>query len=1138
MKKYLLAFVILLYAFQVIYAQRLIEGTVSDSKGIKIFGANIVVQGTTIGAISDVEGKFNLLVPSESKILIISYTGFESKEMELGVSNQINVVLNEGVLLEEAVVTALGIKRDEKSLGYSVAKVNAEEISNTPSFNIVNQLSGRAAGVMVQGSSGGNLGGSSRITLRGIRSMNGDNQALFVVDGIPMDNSNFTNATQVLGNGQGTVYESQRDYGNSIQDLNPDDIESISILKGQAASALYGSRGSNGVIQIVTKKGTKHRKGLGITINSSVTFDHVAYFPKFQREYGGGVDLLPRGYSDNSGYYKLPYAELDVNGDTIGHFKSFDLVPIYAVDESSGVKFEASTDQQFKHLSEINFGDNTPNKYIFTDGFGTNQSRLYFRDWNSWDSWDTAHFGKSRLWEVGDDPVKFFDTGVTISNSISIDGGNDKSTYRLSYTRHDQKGIYPNSSIKRNTFSLNGALQLNDKLSSSVNLNYINNAGLGRTAVTYDFRGGFNPAQNFSQWWHTDLRFDDLRSYENPDGSMRTWNRQSADNPRPQYWDNPYWSRYKNFETDGRDRIYGNIEFSYKINDWLSATGRLLTDFYFETREERIAFGSLLLPQYTLSRYHVSETNTDLIIKAQKSLSADLSLYAFAGTNKLWHKIESDFGATIGGMNIPGIYRLQNSKERPLITNLLFNKQIESFFGGASFGWKNMLFLDVTGRQDWSSALPENSNGYFYPSASASFVFTEAYHIHYLSFGKLRLGWAEVGGDTDPYNIYRTYTGNPNFGNNPNFTVSNTLNKIDLKPEQTSSIEIGTDLRFFHDRLGVDVTYYSGTTKDQIIPLATSTTSGYDHQFINGGEISNEGIEIDLHAVPIHTEHFSWKCSLNYSFNHNKVVSVVPGDPSITNLPLAFPGGVTFNAFVGEPYGAILGTNYIYDKAGNKLVDSSGNYIASGIMPIGNITPDFTGGFTNTFKYKNFSLNVFIDFRHGGDIFSITNLFGRYSGLLEESTANGIRENGIINNGVLAAYDENGNLILDGGGNTTTLTDDTYKTNNINNTTPVSYEDNKYYGGGFYINKRDIYDGSFIKLREISLTYNLPKKLLTHLGMSDASFSIVSRNVAILYKNLPNLDPEIAISTRNIQGNEGGAVPSTRSIGFNFKCTF
>lgn len=810
-------------------------------------------------------------------------------------------------------------------------------------------------------------------------------------------------------------------------------------------------------------------------------------------------------------------------------------MPIYGVDESNGIRFATSTDQHFDHLAN-DWG------YVFYNGYGTSQSNLYYRNWNSWDAWDTGNFGKSILWEAGDDPIKFFETGITSSNSIAFEGGGDRSAFRLSYNRLDQKGVYPNSQSSRNNLGFNGSLELNRHFTAFIGVNYVNSRTRGRAGSGYDNRGGINPGFNFSQWWQMQLRFDDLKAYQNPDGTMRTWNRISADNPRPNYWDNPYWAREKNYQTDGRDRVFGNMGLTYKVNSWLSITGRILSDFYTDFREDRIAVGSLLTSFYSQDLYRVNETNADLIARAEKNLGDNWSFSVFVGGNRRWSSIQRDFGATVGGLSVPGIYRVQNSRERPRVSNTLTERQIESVFGGLSLGWGSQIYLDLTGRQDWSSTLPDGENGYFYPSASASWVFSEMFKLPALSFGKLRLGWAKVGSDTDPYNIYTFYLPTANFGSQPAVTVPNTLSNRTLKPESTNTIEGGFDLRFFKNRLGFDLTLYSGKTTDQIIPLATTPTTGYTNQFINAGEITNKGIEIALHGMPLRMQNLSWEMDVNFGKNKNEVVSILPEDPSIVSLPLAFSifGGASLNAYIGQPYGTILGTNYLYDKAGNKLIDpNSGFYlVSSGQMPIGNVVPDFTGGITNTFTWKGLSMMVFVDFRKGGDIISTTNMWGRYSGLLAETAEGNVREDGVINQGVLAVVDGSGSPVQDGGQNTVSLLDDTYQSSGTPNGMAVNYQAHNFLDGGYLLNAADVYDGSFIKLREVNIGYALPKKWFKNAGIQEINFTIVGRNLVYLLKNVPHIDPDHAISTGNIQGLEGGASPSTRSIGFNLNLRF
>lgn len=1117
-------------------SQRAVSGTVSGDDGEVLIGATVRVKDTRIGTFTDANGRYSLDVPADGKILVVNYTGYATQEIELGASNVVDIVLKAGIQLEETVVTALNINRSEKSLGYAVEKIDGSELTAVRDANVVNQLAGRAAGVTVVGSSG-NLGGSSRILIRGVRSINGENQPLFVVDGVPMDNSNFTSNTIVNDQARGG---GGYDYGNAIQDLNPNDIENISVLKGQAAAALYGSRGMNGVIMITTKKGSQKRKGIGVSVNSSFTSEDILVLPDYQNRYGGGVDLRPRGYSDNSGYYKVPYTAYNSAGGVVGTYQSFDLVPFYGVDESFGTAFDISTDEHFQHLAGLKFGSGQ-NRYSFDNGFGSNQQGLYFRDWNSWDSWDTDHFGKSRAWAASpNNPSDFFERGSTWSNGIALDGGNETATFRLAFNRLDQSGIFPNSTLKRNTVSFNGDTKLGSNLQAFLGVNYVGNSAVGRSSTGYD-GDGLNVAQMFNQWWHREIVMDDLLAYKNPDGSQRTWNRISADNPNPQYWDNPYWTRYENYQNDSRDRIFGNIGMTWNLNSWLSLTGRLLKDFYTEQRQERIAVGSITTSMYAEDVYRVDETNADVILRADRYVFNDqLNINAFVGGNKRWNTLNRSYGATRGGLNVPGLYRVQNSLERPDVFNRLTEREVESLFGGITLGWKSWLYLDLTGRNDWSSTLPEDNNSYFYPSASLSFVFSELFTSNILNFGKLRLGWAKVGSDADPYVISTVYSAVDNFGSNAVFTVPNTLNNLDLKPEETKSQEVGIDLRFFNSRIGIDATYYTGKTLNQIIPLGTTPTTGYTRQFINAGEIKNSGFEVSLNVVPVRTKDFSWDVTFNIGKNTNEIIELNADDPTLTNIPIVnAPFAVSLNAYEGQSFGTILGYDYIYDASGNKLVDEDGFYLTTPtVVPLGSVLPDFTGGVATSFNFKGFTLGAFVDFRKGGKIFSLTNTWGKYSGLFAETAEGDIRENGIIVSGMVAAYDNDGNLIVADEGDPNVVGDEIYQSTGQANASAIGAQDHFFANGGYVIGAADVYDGSFIKLREMSLGYTLPKKWLGSAGVQDIKISVVGRNLAILHKNIPHVDPDSAISAGNIQGLEGGALPSTRSIGVNLSLRF
>lgn len=1119
-------------------AQRVITGTITGDDGEPLIGASVRAKNTNAGAITDVNGRFTINVPDDANTLVFNYTGFGTQEVLVGTSNVMDVVMQSGLQLDETVVTALNINRSEKSLGYAVEKIDGKELTDVRDPNLVNQLAGRAAGVQVVGSSG-NLGGSSRILIRGVRSLTGENQPLFVVDGVPMDNSNF-NSNPVVGDQArgGGGY----DYGNAIQDINPNDIENISVLKGQAAAALYGSRGMNGVVMVTTKKGAKNaRRGIGVTVTSGFTTESILELPKYQNKYGGGVDLRPLGRTDGGGYYQTPLVQFNNAGDTVGVFSSFDLAPIYGVDESWGVAFDKGTEEHFQYLDGLAFG-NGQDIFSFSNGYGNNEENLHYRNWNSYDSWDTDHFGKSDEWKSSpNNPEDYYERGTTWSNGIALDGGNDRASFRLGYNRLDQNGIYPNSTLKRNSISFNGDANLNDKLQAFLGVNFVGNKATGRPGTGYD-GDGLNNAQMFSQWWHRHLVIDDLKSYKNPDGTQRTWNRISPTNPNPQYWDNPYWTRYENYQNDSRDRVFGNVGISWRLNDWLTLTGRLLKDFYTEQREERIAVGSVTTSMYAEDVYRVDETNTDAILRADKYVMDDqLNISAFIGGNKRWNTLNRSYSATRGGLNVPGLYRVQNSLERPDVQNTLTERQIESVFGGLTLGWKSLIYLDLTGRNDWSSTLPPDNNSYFYPSASLSFVFSELLAPgSVLTYGKVRAGWAKVGNDAPPYILGTTYTPVDNFGSDPVYTVPNTLNNANLIPEETESFEAGIDLRFVQDRIGIDFTWYNTRTFNQIIPLGTTPTTGYTRQYINAGEIKNTGYEVSLNLVPVRTRDFTWDITFNVGVNDNEVVELNEDDPTLTNIPIINgPFAVSLNAYEGESFGTILGYDYLYDASGNKLVDPDGFYLRTPtVVPLGSTLPEMTGGVMTSFHYRGFSLGAFVDFRKGGKIFSLTNTWGKYSGLLEETAEGDIRENGIIVPGQFASLDADGNPIVADEGDPNVKGDEIYQSEGVANNVSIGAQDHFFANGGYIIGAADTYDGSFVKLREMSLGYTLPRKWLDNAGMYDVKVGIVGRNLAILHKEIPHIDPDTAISSGNIQGLEGGALPTTRSIGVNLSLRF
>jgi TonB-linked SusC/RagA family outer membrane protein len=1012
-----------------LFAQRMVQGRITDDNGSPIVGANVLSKGTTNTVSSNETGEFRINLSNDAKSLIISYIGYETQEVTLGTSSRIDLVLKESTgVLNDVVVTALGISRSEKSLGYATQQIKGDELTKSRDANIVSSLAGRFAGVQITGGSG-TLGGSSQILIRGIRSINGANQPLFVVDGIPMDNSNFTTKDQARGGGG-------YDYGNALQDINPNDIESVNVLKGQSATALYGSRGANGVVLISLKKGGKQKNRIGVSLSTSLTYDQILVLPKYQNDYGGGVDLIPLGREDGKGYYKTPIVQLGEKGDTVGNYATFDLVPIYGVDESWGVKLFSTTKDHFQGISEQTY-ESGGKKYLFPKGIGTDQP-IFTRSWNSYDEWDAENYLQSELWESHPNNVKdFFEVGRTANTNVAFEGGTDKSSFRLSLTNFDQKGIYPGSHTSRNTASLTARTQLSKKLTAFATANLNANDTKGRSGTGYTANNIF---QNFNQWYHRQLNIEDLKAYKNPDGTQRTWNRKSPTNAAPNYWDNPYWTRFENYQTDRRNRTYGNIGLTYEITEGLTLTGRFLTDRYNDRREERTAKGGYEQSKYVLSLYEIREDNRDLILNYTKNINSRLNLSAFVGGNQMSNKSNINRQSTRDGLNVVNYYSLLNSVGNiNILEDYKSIKKINSIYAGASFGFDNFLYLDITSRNDWSSTLPKDNNSYFYPSASLSFVFSEKIKSSILSFGKARLGWAKVGNDTDPYNLSKIYNPGDNFGAIPTYTVPNTLNNSRLTPEQTTNVEAGLDVKFFKNRIGLDLTVYTGKTTNQIIPIGTSAATGYSQQFINAGLISNKGIEVQLTTTPIKTTDFTWDIGLNFARNLNKIVELNADDASLLNVPLAdAPFSGSLNAYEGRSFGTIMGYDFLRDAEGNKLTDGKGFYLHTpSFVPIADILPKFTGGTFTRLSYKGLFASALVDFKKGGAIFSTTNMWGKYSGIFAETAEGDIRTKGKIAVGKVADLDAEGNPKVVSEGDPKVQGDETYASTGKDETTAL-----------------------------------------------------------------------------------------------------
>jgi TonB-linked SusC/RagA family outer membrane protein len=1009
-----------------------------------LVGVQITVKGTTTGTLTNEQGAFLLIAPADAPALIFQMIGFRTVEVPIAgpAVGLIEVEMEAQALsLEGIVVTALGVQREKTSLGYSVQNVLGTDISEVPELNLVNSLQGRVAGVQI--TNAGPTGGSSRIVIRGSSSITGNNQPLFIIDGIPVDNSAPTNS------GYGGI-----DTGNLVQDIDPNNIESISVLKGPNAAALYGSRASNGAIVITTKSGTRGLGGLGVTVTSSMTAETPLRLPSYQNQYGQGVN----------GEFKF------VDGEGGG---TWDFV-----DESWGPRLDGRPIDQFT--------------------------------------------GPAQPWLPQPDNVSsFFETGTTWNTNVSVTKAGDNANVRLSLTNTQVDGMAPGEEIDRLSLQLKGGANITNKLSTTASLNYMDQEGRNRMGTGYDED---NPMQSFI-WFGRQVDMDALKNYKctgnEPtgcaDGGQYNWNYN--------YHNNPYWEQLVNTNGDERDRVIGHVESTYQLSDWITATGRVGRDWSREHQKNVVAFNSLDdagdggFGEVTRFR---SETNYDLLVNATRQLTSDINMDVNAGGNVRQSDFENS-GVNVSALTAPDIYSIANAAETPIPFAAESHKEVKSLFGSVSLNYKGYLNVDLTGRNDWSSTLPEGNNSYFYPSVSTAFMFSRALGMESDAFssGKLRASWTRVGNDTNPYQLAAVYNGQVGWGSTPMFAVPNGLPNINLKPEQTTSWEVGADLGFLHERLGFVLTYYDNTTKDQILGVQISSTSGYTSRTLNAGEVRNWGWELLLESTPIRLDNgFQWDMTLNWARNQSEVVDLY-GD-ELETLVLGSYWSLNVEARKGEPYGVMFGNGYLRcddiriaagacssDQAGMWMLNSAGRPRIDGTRKVlGNYNPDWTGGIQNRFSYGDFDMSVLLDGQKGGNVFSVTNWFGEYAGVLE-STLRG-RENDFCDPGIIVE-----GVLPDGSNNTSVKT------------CPESY-----FGSNFGNHEASIDDASYIKLREVRLGYQLPGSLVDRMGFSSGEIALIGRNLA-LWSKVKNIDPETAFDASNVQGFEFGQFPSARSIGMS-----
>jgi TonB-linked SusC/RagA family outer membrane protein len=1025
---------------QVTFAQeKTISGTVSDKSGV-LPGVSVVIEGSNKGVETDFDGKYSIEANS-GDVFVFRYLGYETAKITVGASNIINVTLVEGgEVLDEIVITAFGIKKSEKALGYSVQSIKGESMTEARESNITNAISGKIAGVQVTGTSG-SVGASSRIVLRGNSSITGNNEPLYVVDGVPISNSSFGNA----GSGGGV------DLPNGAADINPDDIESITVLKGPNAAALYGLRAGNGVIVITTKKGDASKK-FSVSINTNVTMSNPLLLPDYQNSYGQGGDINHFNYVDGA-------------SGGIGD----------GVDESWGPALDAG---------------------------------LEFVQWDS----QLTNNGNPTPWISHPDNVKdFLNTGINISNNVSITSGG----FRLSIGNSEQEGMVPFTELKKFTVGVSGSLKLGERLNASVSVNYFNQDSDNIPTSGYNNE---NPFQQFI-WSARQVNFTDLRNWR--DFPLAPENTAAAGTPlnwNHNFQNNPYWVLETNRNTFSKDRLIGNIDLTSQLTDDLTLSTKLGIDSFsqFTTNRQAVGSNNAQNGYYAERQIRFEEVNASFLLNYNKNFTDDFAFSINFGGNHMNRNYDRISGS-LPALELPNLYNLSNLQTGSTanIGNDHSGQQINSLLAFGQFSYKDMFFIDFTGRNDWSSILPSANNSFFYPSLAGSAVLTDVFPIlkeNNFNFLKLRGSWAEVGstGALNEYSLNQTFgLSNSGFGNQA--SVPNTQYNPNLKAETVTSVEFGIDGKMFGNRLRFSATYYDTKSTDLLVPIQVTAATGFTNVWDNIADMSNTGYELQLGGTIIKKEDFSFDIDVNFAQNKNEVTSL--GD--LDTYVLGGQWGLNLEARPGQPYGSLVGRDFERTTGGDVIYENGLPLIDSTQKIIGNIAPDWTGGATFSIRYKAFDFSTLIDAKIGGDVHSMTYSWGRYAGTLSETLIG--RETGVVGNGVMS----------DGNGG--------YVANNVT-VSAKSFNQSSYSNS---IESSAIFDASYVKLRQISIGYTLPREFIENSVVKSLKVSIVGRNLLILHKNTPHIDPETGFSASNgNQGQEFGQYPSSRNIGFNINMRF
>lgn len=1032
-----------------------VTGTVSNELKQPVVGATVVQPGTTSGTTTDSNGKFVLEVPNRNDSLQVAFIGMTTQMIPLAGKTHIDVVLREeSVSVEEVVVTALGIKRDAKALGYAVSSVSEADLTAGRESNIMQAMIGKVAGVDISTTTAGPTG-SSRVLIRGNSQLSGSNLPLYVVDGMPVDNSQLQGADGKWG-GSGF------DFGDVMSSINPEDIENVTILKGPSASALYGSMASNGVVMITTKSGSARKESLGIEVSSNISFTTLlSKFDDYQRVYGMGRNgVIPLTDSDGRGTTQVAWG-----------------------------------------------GKLDPNIMI----------QIYNGEWKPYGN-------------VNDNVLSFFDTGFTAQNSVSLSNATEKTSFRFAVTDMRNKDIVPESEFNRTNITLRGTTKLGKAISADASASYVFEDVKNRPALTDNASNIGNSligiAPNFDQRWLAD-------TYKDENGNYYQWN--GSD-----YRFNPYWVIHEMRNESSRSRLMGNVRVTWDITPWLKLAGRGGLDTY---DFRATTFSPISTPRQVEGAInervmHVLQTNLEATLTFAKKYG-DFDINAFVGAS-LWRNKNEQFTSEGLKQVMPGVNDL-NAFERITTTHGLYKKEVRSMFGSVSLGYKGWVYLDATVRNDVSSTLSPENRSYWYPSVSGSLIFSSLFeHGDWFSFGKLRASWANVGGDTSPYQLYLDFgtKGYKLNGQSLGEVASTVIPYYDLKPTSSYSMEVGLDVRFFQSRLGVDLTLYQQTTKDQIMSLPISSGSGFTRALINAGKIRNRGVELAVSATPVKTRSVTWETTVTYATNDNKVLELHPDVPSY-ELTAARWANAYIYAMEGKPYGMIVGQAIARTKEGRVIVNNQGlPTFDTNVSALGKGTYDHTLGWSHNITWKNLNLRLLFDAKFGADMYSMSMMQSYYNGTSKETLKGRDgwyrSEQAKLAAGSPADWKATGGYLVDGVRKTVNEAgEEIYVENDI-------YVNPQTYWQSFQDVSPEpfIVDASYVKFRELALSFAFPKSWLRKTPLAGVELTAFARNLCILYTNVKNIDPESSYYNGNGQGFEYGSLPSRRTFGFGVKVKF